>query len=93
VPDITDLHPTFEQSIACGLEVRDYKIHVPERSDGRVGESGTDLNRAARARRSELDDSENVVRLVVNAEGKANLIGIESLGSANIAYRQSDHFD
>jgi len=62
VLDLADLDPTFEQAAPRGLKVRDYEIDVAKRTDERVGESVTDLDRAAGARRCELHDAERVIR-------------------------------
>jgi hypothetical protein len=93
VPNLSDLDPTFEQAAPRGLEVCDDEIDVAKRTDGRVGESVTDLDRAAGARRSELHDAEPVVRRIVYVELEADLIDIEPQRSLDIAHRQSDHFD
>jgi hypothetical protein len=93
VPDLTDLDPTFEQAAPRGLEVRDDEIDVAKRTDGGVGESVTDLDGAAGARRSELNDSESFVRRIVYVEHEADLIDIEPQRSPDIAHRQRDHFD
>ena len=47
VPELTDVDPTFEQTAPRGLKVRDDEIDVAKRIHGRVGESGTYLDRAA----------------------------------------------
>jgi hypothetical protein len=47
VPDITDIDSPFEQIAPGGFEVLDNEIDVAKRSDGCVGESFTNLDRAA----------------------------------------------
>jgi len=87
VPDLTDLDPTFEQAAPRDLEVRDDEIDVAKRTDGRVGESVTELDRAAGARRSELNDAEGLVRRIVYVEHESDLIHIEPQRSLDIAHR------
>jgi hypothetical protein len=75
--DLTYSTPRSSRRSARPLEVRDDGIHVAKGTDGGVGESVTDLDRAAGARRSELHDAERIVRRIVDVELEADLIDIE----------------
>ena len=87
MPNLTDVDATFEQAVPHSLDIRHHEKDVAHRADRRVGESGADLDRAARARRSELHDAKRLRRRVVDVEPEADLIDIKPQRSLDIAHR------
>src|SRR5262249_40527765 len=62
VPDLADGDPTFEQPAPCRLEVVDDEIDVANGSGAPVRQPPADLDRAARAGRSQLHHAERLRR-------------------------------
>ena len=92
VEHLTDLDTVRKQHVAGGLEVLDDQVQALGRTGRGRRDVRAELDRAAGARRRELDDPEVVARRDVGVEPPVET-AVEGLGAIDVGDRDDDHLE
>ena len=88
--DLADVHTPLQQLRAGGFDVGHDQLQTLDRAG--FGRGRAQHDRAPRARRGQLDDTEAVADLVVEVDVETHLVGIEVLGPIDIGHRHGHNF-